>query len=447
MVHRAIQSHRVVVGDQIRPARVLFEDGTIRAIEAHAPVGDHVHDVGDLVVMPGLVDAHVHINEPGRTDWEGFSTATRAALAGGVTTVVDMPLNCIPVTTSAAALEAKLAACRGQLHVDVGFWGGVVPGNADDLPALAAAGVLGCKAFMIDSGIAEFEWSRREDLQKAMPILRDAGIPLLAHAELDLGAESNEADDPRAYQTYLRSRPAAWEDAAIALLIELCRETQCRVHVVHLSSADSIDQLRRARAEGLPITVETCAHYLCLRAEDVAAGQTHFKCAPPIREEDNRQRLWAALEEGVIDFVVTDHSPCTPHLKLPERGDFMAAWGGIASLQLGLPNVWTEAKQRGIDLPTLSRWISAAPARFAGIGARKGLIAVGHDADFVVWDPDRAHTLQPDDLRFRHKVSPYVGRRVEGEVHETWLRGERIFGDGRADAVPRGRPLLHRDDT
>lgn len=447
---QALQSRRVVIGDEVRPARVLFDDGRIvDVVDADAPAGEgtQVEDAGDAVVMPGLVDAHVHVNEPGRTEWEGFATATRAAAAGGVTTIVDMPLNCVPVTTSAEALRIKLEACTPQLWVDAGFWGGVVPGNADALAGLAEAGALGCKAFMVDSGIPEFEWSRREDLEAAMPRLRDAGLPLLAHAELDLGAPPLGDADPRTYASYLHSRPKSWEDAAIALLIELCESTGCSAHVVHLSSADSIPQIQAARARGVRLTVETCAHYLCLKAEEVPDAHTHYKCAPPIREDENRLCLWEALHDGVIDFIVTDHSPCTPHLKVPERGDFQDAWGGIASLQLGLPVVWSEARGRGVELPQLSRWLSAAPAKFAGLHGRKGVIEPGRDADFVVWDPDERWTVTSADLHFRHKVSPYVGKTLHGRVQATWLRGVQVFASGEFLGDPSGRPLLGRDDA
>lgn len=447
---RALQSRRVVIDGDVRPARVLIDGGTIVDVVAPdlPPSGDtEFVDVGDAVVMPGLVDAHVHINEPGRTEWEGFTTATRAAAAGGVTTIVDMPLNCVPVTTTAEALRIKLEACSPQLWVDAGFWGGVVPGNADGLADLAKAGALGCKAFMVDSGIPEFEWSRREDLELAMPRLREAGLPLLAHAELDLGAVDLGDADPTAYSSYLRSRPKSWEDAAIALLIELCERTGCSAHVVHLSSADSIAQIREARARGVRLTVETCAHYLCLKAEEVPDAHTHYKCAPPIREDENRHRLWDALREGVIDFIVTDHSPCTPHLKVPERGDFHDAWGGIASLQLGLPVVWTEARGRGVELPQLSQWLSAAPASFAGLHKRKGAIETGRDADFVIWSPDEEWTVESGDLHFRHKVSPYVGKTLHGKVLATWLRGAPVFASGEFIGVPTGRPLLGRDDA
>ncbi len=404
------------------------------------PEGVPVHDVGDLVLMPGLVDCHVHLNEPGRTEWEGFETATRAAAAGGVTTLVDMPLNCIPVTTTRAALDAKLEAAGAKLHVDVGFWGGVIPGNARELRALADAGVLGAKAFLCHSGIDDFPKATDTVLREAMPVMRDAGIPLLAHAELELSADQTEAD-PNRYASWLSSRPRSWEDAAIALLIELCRETRCPVHVVHLSSATALPMIADAKAEGLPLTVETCPHYLCLRAEDVPDGATQYKCAPPIRDELNRERLWGGLLDGTIDFVVTDHSPCTPTLK---EGGFMEAWGGVASLSLGLPSVWTEASKRGATLPQIARWLSAGPARFAGVADRKGALQKGMHADLVVWDPDASFEVTRAELRFRHKISPYLGRTLRGVVRESFLRGQRVY-DGRDVAAPVGRPLLHRD--
>ena len=441
-----LRSRRVVRPDGVGPATIWMRGEKIEQIEiAPAASADAVTDLGDLVIGPGLVDCHVHINEPGRTEWEGFATATRAAAAGGVTSLVDMPLNCLPVTTTGPALAAKRAAAAGQLFVDVGFWGGVVPGNAPDLAALAAGGALGCKAFLVHSGIDEFPNATAADLRVAMPILKDLGLPLLAHAELDLGPDSGEAPvDPRAYRGYLESRPRSWEDAAIGLLIDLCRETGCAVHVVHLSSASSVEAIRQAKAEGLPFSVETCPHYLCLEAETIPPGATHFKCAPPIRERENRERLWQALFEGVIDFVITDHSPCTPQLKLPERGDFHAAWGGIASLQLGLPTLWSEARRRGADLAALSRWTSRAPARFAGLGQRKGHLAPGCDADLVVWDPDAAFTVAPETLFFKHKVSPYLGWRLTGQVAQTWLRGRCIYRDGQHLGAPLGQALLHR---
>jgi allantoinase len=340
-------------------------------------------------------------------------------------------------------LQAKLAASHGKCFVDVGFWGGVIPGNAKGLGELSEGGVLGCKAFLVHSGIDEFPNSTEADLREAMPILREAGLPLLAHAELDLGAEIVN-QDPRAYRRYLESRPPAWEDEAIALLVKLCRETRCPVHIVHLSSAASVPTLRAAKAEGLPITVETCPHYLCLEAEAIPDGATLYKCAPPIREHANREGLWRALFEGVIDFVITDHSPCVPALKLTERGDFEAAWGGIASLQLGLPAVWTEAQRRGADLPSLFRWLSAAPAQFAGLSARKGRIAPGWDADLLIWDPSAAIHVEAEGLFFRHKVSPYLGQELQGRVHHTLLRGQSVYDGAVHPAGPVGKHLLRR---
>jgi allantoinase len=402
-----------------------------------------VVDFGDRVLGPGLVDCHVHVNEPGRTEWEGFESATRAAAAGGVTSLVDMPLNSLPVTTSLAALEQKKAASAGKCSVDVGFWGGVVPGNVAALGALAEGGVLGCKAFLVHSGIDEFPNTSEDDLRAAMPVLRDAGLPLLAHAELDLGAELTQKDR-RAYSRYLESRPPRWEDEAIRLLVKLCRETRCPVHIVHLSSASSVPILRAARAEGLPITVETCPHYLCLDAESIPDGATVYKCAPPIRGRQNREALWQALLEGVIDFVITDHSPCIPELKLLERGDFEAAWGGIASLQLGLPAIWTEARKRGADLLRLFQWMSAAPAKFAGLGDRKGRILTGFDADLLVLNPDEEREVTAEGLFFRHKVSPYLGRALFGRVQTTLLRGACVYDGSQHLGTPMGRHLLHR---
>lgn len=444
----ALRSSRIVSDAQPVSGYVWVDaHGRIEQISAEPPSDARpVHDVGDQVVSPGLVDCHVHVNEPGRTDWEGYATATRAAAAGGVTTIVDMPLNCIPVTTSAEALAEKLQACQGQCWVDVGFWGGVIPGNTPALPGLAQAGVLGCKAFMVHSGIEEFPNASIEDLREAMPVLRELGMPLLAHAELDLGATVTEAD-PRAYGGYLQSRPSAWEDAAISELITLCRQTGCHVHVVHLSAASSLPQLKAAKAEGLPISVETCPHYLCLEAESIPNGATEYKCAPPIRGHENREALWRGLFEGVIDFVVTDHSPCTPQLKQRERGHFHDAWGGIASLQLGLSTLWTHARQRGASLAHLARWTSLEPARFAGVSRRKGAIAKGRDADLVVWDPDASFAVDSERLFFKHRVSPYVGAELRGVVRHTFLRGVEIF-DGLAQVHPTGalgRTLIGRD--
>ena len=443
-----IKSTRVVRPEGVGPATIQVRDGRIESVSCDAaPDGMDVLDAGTLVVSPGLVDCHVHVNEPGRTEWEGFKSATQAAAAGGVTTLVDMPLNSLPVTTTRAAFAKKRAALSNQGFVDVGFWGGVVPGNTRDLGELAEDGVLGCKAFLVHSGIDEFPNVSESDLRQAMPILREHGLPLLAHAELDLGVPCPAAlgpAAPRAYQSYLASRPRDWEDAAIRLLIALCRETGCPVHIVHLSSASSLPGLRAAKAEGLPITVETCPHYLCLEAEAIPDGATHYKCAPPIRDHENREALWQGLFEGVIDFVISDHSPCLPALKRFDTGDFTSAWGGIASLQLGLPLLWTEASKRGASLSRLAAWTSATPARFAGLSHRKGAIQPGLDADLVIWDPEATISVEAERLFFRHKVSPYLGRTLEGRVERTFLRGIEIFDGERHATTALGSALLHR---
>jgi allantoinase len=442
----ALRSRRVLTPGGLRPATVVVEGERVTAIHDHAVTHDpalpDAIDLGDRVLMPGIVDTHVHVNEPGRTEWEGWETATAAAALGGVTTLADMPLNSLPVTTTLDALHAKHAAMAGKLRVDCALWGGIVPGNTPQLAPMVAAGVRGFKAFLCPSGIDEFPQAEAPDLLEAMPVLRALGVPLLAHAELELplseaAARRVEGGDARDYTTYLHSRPPEWEDAAVALLVDLCRETGCPVHVVHLSSAGALALVRQAKAEGLPFTAETCPHYLCLRAEDVPPGATEFKCAPPIRGAANRERLWAALADGTLDFVVTDHSPCVPGLKLPEEGDFLRAWGGIASLQLGLASVFTEARARGFGIPTLSRWMTAGPARL--LGWQHGELAPGMRADLVAWDPDAAWTVDPQALAHKNPITPYAGRRLDGRVTDVWLRGGRIVQQGRLVGEPRGR--------
>jgi allantoinase len=447
-VELAVRGRRVVLPEGVREAAILVEDGRIRAVgrAADIPAGVETIDAGDRVVMPGIVDTHAHINEPGRTEWEGFETATRACAAGGITTVVDMPLNSIPATTTLAALERKRAAAEGQCRVDHGFWGGVVPGNAGELAAMARAGALGFKAFLIESGVDEFECSREQDLREAMPILARAGVPLLVHAELDLGAPAGPgAGDARRYSTYLGSRPRRWEDEAVRLVIRLARQTGCRAHVVHLSSADALVEIARAKGEGVPLTVETCPHYLSLAAEEIADGATHFKCAPPIRERENRERLWKGLADGVIDFVVSDHSPCTPALKRLEEGDFGRAWGGISSLQLSLPVIWTGARARGHGVERLAHWMCEATSRFAGLDRAKGALRAGLDADLVLWDPERRFTVDPKAIHHRHALTPYAGQELFGVVDLTLLRGQKVFEKGHFPGPPRGRALKGRE--
>ena len=429
-------------------AAVVLREGRIAAVvEPGDAAARGALDLGDLVLMPGLVDTHVHVDEPGRAEWEGFDTATRAAAAGGVTTLVDMPLNSIPATTSVAALRAKREAAAGKLRVDCGFWGGIVPGNAGEIEGLAAAGVCGFKCFLVPSGVDEFPAVGEADLYQALPILAGLGLPLLAHAELPApiaaAAASARAGDPRRHATWLASRPRAAENEAVRLLIALCAEFRGAVHVVHLASSDALPELRAARDAFLPITVETCPHYLSFDAEAIADGATAFKCAPPIREAANRERLWEALAEGDIDLVASDHSPCPPAMKASGNGDFLAAWGGIASLELSLAATWTGARARGLGAEDLARWMCAHPARLTGLEARKGRIAEGWDADLVAWDPDAEWIVDANRLHQRHPLTPYAGRRLRGAVRMTVLRGQVACEDGRVTGEPRGE-LLRR---
>jgi allantoinase len=426
-----LRGRRVLVDGVVGPAAIVVRDGRIEGLHGPDFVGGHLPrvDAGDLLVTPGLVDSHVHINEPGRTEWEGFQTATEAAAAGGITCVVDMPLNCIPATTSREAAERKQQHLRDQLHVDVVFWGGVIPGNADALPDLARFGVPGCKCFTCPSGVDEFPHVVRADLERAMPVLRDHGLTLLVHAEAPGPIEdaerllAAERADPRRYETYLRSRPKAAEDQAVAMIIDLVRKHRCPAHIVHLSSSTALPLLHAAQAEGLPISAETCLHYLTFTAEEVADGATSFKCAPPVREAENREALWRGLQASTVAMVVSDHSPCVPALKKQEAGDFLGAWGGISGLQLGLSALWTEARTRGIDVATMTRWNSEQTARLAGLGERKGRIAAGFDADLVVWDDADSFRVAGEALFHRHKVTPWAGRTLHGVVHATVVGG------------------------
>ena len=456
MASSLIRSERVVLPDGMRPATIRVDNGRITSVTPGTPgtpgtlgtlgtpgtLDGTVIDAGSAVVMPGLVDTHVHINDPGRADWEGFETATLAAAAGGVTTLVDMPLNSIPSTTTVAALEEKRRAAAGRCHVDVGFWGGVVPGNAGDIEPLARAGVLGFKCFLSPSGVAEFDHVSEADLREAMPIIAKTGLPLLVHAEWPpLLREPDPRADPRSYATWLDSRPTTAEQAAIDLMIELARSTSARVHIVHLASADALSSIGGARASGVPITVETCPHYLTFAAEDVADGDTALKCAPPIREGEHRELLWGALAHGHIDLIATDHSPAPAKLKHIEDGNFIEAWGGIASLQITLPVVWTGAAKRGIPIHRLAEWMSAAPARLAGLDGKKGAIAPGYDADLVIVDPDRELIVDASRLYHRHALTPYDGARLRGVVMATMLGGEIVFEHGECIGPPLGRAI------
>jgi allantoinase len=409
------------------------------------PDGAEVVDFGSRMLMPGLVDSHVHINEPGRTEWEGFATATRAAAAGGYTLLVDMPLNCLPETTTVAALDLKRSEAEGKCLVDWAAWGGAVADNQADLLPLARAGVPGYKCFLIYPGCDGFTMIDREQLERALPAIAESGLPLLVHAELaapiDAALVALRDADWRKYETYLASRPEEAELEAIEMMIELCRRYGFRLHIVHLSTARALPVLRAAKAERLPLTVETCPHYLHFAAEEIADGNTLAKCAPPIRSAENREALWEGLREGVIDLVATDHSPCPPEMKRVEEGRFDLAWGGIASVSVALPVVWTEAQRRGFAVEDVVRWMSAGPARLEGMHQRAGAIAVGRDANFVVFDPEAEFEVQAERLHFRHAVCPYMGVPLRGGVVATYLRGEPVWSASGFDSRVRGREL------
>jgi allantoinase len=426
-----LRSRRVVTQNAVMPASIHVEDGKIAAVSSYEDAGT---DFGDLVILPGLVDTHVHINEPGRADWEGFETATRAAAAGGVTTLIEMPLNSVPATTTVAAYLEKLAAAEGKLFVDTGFWGGVVPGNTAELEPLWRAGVFGFKCFLTPSGVDEFEHVTEADLRVAMPVLARLGAPLLVHAELP--AFLREAAGG-GHEDWLASRPPEAEMEAIAMMIRLAREYGVRVHIVHLCATEAVPLIHATWGEDVTVTVETCPHYLTFAAEEIPASGTEFKCAPPLRSAKNRERLREALLQGGIDMVVSDHSPSPPEMK---RGDFRAAWGGIASLELGLSAIYTLFDSLPGVFTDIARWMAEAPAGLAGLD-RKGLIAPGYDADLVIFDADARWTVDPARLHQRHKVTPYAGREMKGRVLATYLRGEKIYDEGAFPIAARGRVL------
>lgn len=431
----SIQSKRVVVDGEVRPARVVFHDGVVASIDSPG-IADH--DFGDLVIMPGLVDSHVHVNDPGRASWEGFATATRAAAAGGTTTIVDMPLNSIPPTTSVPALKEKRGAAAGHLSVDVAFWGGLIPGSLPGMGPLADEGVCGFKAFLVDSGVPEFPPVTVEEITAGMSRLAALGLPMLVHAE-DPASLRDPDGDPRVYSTYVDSRPVESEVRAVEIVAGVAERAGASAHILHVSSGDAADAVARGRS----LSGETCPHYLTFSANEIANGATAYKCAPPIRESSHREALWDALRVGHLLMVVSDHSPAPTEIKEVESGNFLEAWGGIASLQIRLPAVWHGASERGFDLATIARWLAAAPAQLAGLSERKGSIQVGLDADLVVWDPDGVTEIRAETLEHRHPLSPYEGMRLRGTVITTILRGSVVFGDGTVMGS-RGRMLRRR---
>ncbi|XP_034036590.1 allantoinase, mitochondrial isoform X2 [Thalassophryne amazonica] len=441
-----VRSSRVLLGTEVCPAVIVIKDGKIHRVLPDGSFSEaddfELFDVGDSVVMPGIVDCHVHVNEPGRTRWEGFWTATRAAAAGGITTIVDMPLNSIPPTTTLSHLHEKLQESTGKCFVDTTFWGGVVPGNQLELQPMIQAGVPGFKCFLIHSGVEEFPHVTESDLHMAMKQLQGTGSVLLFHAEKDLQLRPEETSDPCLYSTFLQSRPDIMEMEAVRTVTKLCLQYQVRCHIVHLSSAMPLELIVEARKAGAPLTVETTHHYLSLCAEDIPAGATHFKCCPPIRSSDNREQLWSALKAGHIDMVVSDHSPCSPDLKNLDSGDFTQAWGGISSLQFGLPLFWTSGHKRGFELPDLTRLLSRKTAQLCGLDNLKGSLEPGYDADLVIWDPEQTFEITEEIIHHRNKLTPYLSSTLQGRVRSTILRGRLVYRDGSFCTEPLGKHLL-----
>ncbi len=440
-----IRGRRVVFPDGEQPASIHVEGGTIARVAADDDVPRaEVVDAGDFIVAPGLVDTHVHVNEPGRTEWEGFDTATRAAAAGGVTTIVDMPLNSVPATVTRAALEEKREAARGKCHVDVAFWGGLVPGNDSQIEGLIHDGVRGFKCFLAPSGVDEFASVTEEDLRRALPVVaraaRGRACPVLVHAE-DPTRFGGPSGDRRCYATYLATRPVDAEVAAIELISRLAHEYHVTTHIVHVSSAEGIEAIARAQASGTRMTAETCPHYLTFAAEDVKESATAFKCAPPIRERGHRDALWHGLAQRQCTIVASDHSPAPAALKCAETGDFIAAWGGVASLELSLAATWSGAGDRGFGISDVMRWMSESPAQLCGLGGRKGRISPGADADLIVWDPDARSTVDAERMQQRHKVTPYAGLSLRGVVRATYVRGVRVWEEGELLGPGTGRLL------
>ncbi|XP_033763464.1 allantoinase, mitochondrial-like [Pecten maximus] len=465
---KAFRGNRVVLDRTVEKACIVVEQGKIIDILTGDAADDinkddfcMVIDAGNDVIMPGVVDSHVHVNEPGRTVWEGYWTATSAAAVGGTTTIIDMPLNCIPSTTSYSAFMNKLEYAESKCFVDVGFWGGIVPNNQDELRPMLIAGVLGFKCFLIHSGVDDFPAVTRADLETAMEVLQDTDAVILFHAEMECPcnmAVSSEEGPPQLYKTFLDSRPEVMENEAIKLVCDLCLKYRVKCHIVHLSSASALPLIVEAKRKGAPLTVETCHHYLSLVAETVPGGATQYKCCPPIRSKHNQEVLWEGIVRGDIDMVVSDHSPCTPELKQLDTGDFTTAWGGIASVQFGLSLFWTACQPYGLTLNDVVRLLCRNTAQLAGVGDRKGAIKTGYDADFVIWDPESSFEVTVGMVRHKHKVrktanlchyneaghslTPYTGKQLRGVVKTTVLGGVIIYEDNVAVRIPTGKILL-----
>ena len=438
---RSIYSTRCWLNGKLQPATISFDEGVITSIRAGKTPG--AEDFGDNVIMPGVIDAHVHVNEPGRTDWEGFDTATQAAAAGGTTTIVDMPLNASPVTTTLAAFNKKQEASEGKLHVNVGFYGGLVPGNQQHLEELIHAGVLGIKCFLTHSGIDEFPNVDEAELEAAMPLLAKYKLPLLAHCELKGDCQTKLDAFPTSYKEYLASRPTAWENEAVELMIKLCRKHHCPTHIVHVSSAEVLPLVQQARAEGLPLTAETCAHYIYFNAEDIPDAECVYKCAPPIREKANNDRLRAALKNSLLDFITTDHSPAPPAIKELESGNLLKAWGGIAGLQFLLPAAWT-AMKHVLSLEEFIPLLTEHPARFLKAEEVKGKLAEGYDADICIWNPEEAFVVRAEDILHKHDCSPYTGKQLSGTTRETIVQGITVYQNKKIIHKNAGKWLLRK---
>ncbi|MBK8981474.1 MAG: allantoinase AllB [Ignavibacteria bacterium] len=428
-----IRSRNVLIDNEIRSAVVLIENGKISDILDYNTSGEYViEDYGELTVMPSLIDTHVHVNEPGREDWEGFESLTKSAAAGGITMIVDMPLNSSPVTTDKNSFEKKIRAAEGKLFTDAGFYGGAVPDNISELNSLHGCGVLGFKSFMIDSGLDEFRHVNESDLEKIIYELNKfSKVPLLVHAEKSEREKENNIGNEFSFSSFLKSRPGEMECEAIKILIRLSEKYDSHIHIVHLSCADAVDLIIKAKEDGLKITVETCPHYLYFHSENIPEKNTVFKCTPPIRDNDNREKLWKAVKDGVIDMIVSDHSPCPDDMKFTTEGNFKKAWGGISGIQLGLSAVWTESEKRGFSIPDISKLMSAGPAKLIGMEKVKGKIEKGFDADIIIFDPDKTFTVDSKILFHKNKLTPYEGEKLKGKVIATYLRGNKIYDNGK----------------